>query len=133
MRVWIKVITEVGLLQMQTLHEDGSMDEDMVDGDLGFGMGIRVAPGPTRRKTQSFVGVSDGVASRAERFRHNSQASESPWFPGATETQSRARWRLFQSGRREPQHTPLSSSVVQQPWSQWPGVNCQMAPLPMSS
>lgn len=90
----------VQLLQMQKVNEDCSMDDDMVDGDLGFGMGARVPPSPIRRKTQSFRAITDSVVSRAERFRHNSQTSAPPWFPGpkTTETQCRAQWRLSQSG-----------------------------------
>uniref|UniRef100_H2RXI5 Coiled-coil domain containing 125 n=1 Tax=Takifugu rubripes TaxID=31033 RepID=H2RXI5_TAKRU len=84
---------------MQKVNEDCGMDDDMVDGDLGFGMETRVPPSPIRRKTQSFLGFTDSVASRAERFRHNSQTSEALWFPGpkTTETQCRAQWRLSQS------------------------------------
>lgn len=85
---------------MQKVNEDSGMDDDMVDGDLGFGMGARVTPSPIRRKTQSFLGSTDSVVSRAERFRHNSQTSESQWCPGPkTETQLTAQWRLSQSGK----------------------------------
>lgn len=85
---------------MQKVNEDDGMEDDMVDGDLGFGMGTRVPASPSRRKTQSFLGFTDSVASRAERFRHNSLTSEALWFPGpkTTETQCRAQWRLSQSG-----------------------------------
>lgn len=88
------------MLQMQKVNEDCGMDEDMVDGDLGFGMGTRVPTSPIRRKTQSFLGFTDSLVSSAERFRHNSQTSEALWFPGSktTEIQCRAQWRLSQSG-----------------------------------
>lgn len=86
---------------MQKVGSDCGIDDDMVDGDLGYGMGVRTAASPIRRKAHSFVGVPDSVVSRAQRFRNNSQTSELPWFPGpkTTETQGRAQWRLSQSGK----------------------------------
>lgn len=98
---------------MQKVSEDCGMDDDMVDGDLGFGMGVRAAASPTRRKAHSFVGVADAAVSRAERFRRKSQTSESPWFPGpkAPETQGRAQWRLSQSGRRNCRNTGIHDST----------------------
>lgn len=86
-----------------------SEDDDMVDGDLGFGMGVRAAAVPIRRKTHSFVGDADGAVSRAERFRRSSQTSESPRFAGpkTTETLGRAQWRLSQSGKRLSRHRHL--------------------------
>ena len=100
-------VTKGRTLQMQEVDEDCGMDDDVVDGDLGFGMGVRAAAAPTRRKAHSFVGVADGSLSRAQRFRNNSQTPESPWCPGArtTETQARAQWRLPQSGRSYSTHT----------------------------
>lgn len=80
-----------------------SEDDDMVDGDLGFGMEVRAAAGPIRRKAHSVVGVADGVVSRAQRFRHNSLTSESPWLPGpkTRETPGRSQGRLSQSGKSQ--------------------------------
>lgn len=94
---------------MEQGGEDWDMDDDMVDGDLGFGMEVRAAASPIRRKAHSFVAVSDGVVSRAERFRHNSQTTDSPWSPGPrrTETQGRAQWRLSQSGKNRCPNTGI--------------------------
>lgn len=88
------------LLQMQEVSEACSLDDDMVDGDLGDGMGVRAAPNPTRKKSQSFAGVSETLLTGSGRLRCNSQTLEAAWIPGLkiSETQRRAHWKLSSSG-----------------------------------
>ncbi|XP_045898759.1 coiled-coil domain-containing protein 125 [Micropterus dolomieu] len=79
---------------MQEVSAACSLDDDMVDGDLGDGMGVRAAPSYTRKKSPSFAGITETPLPRAER--RSSQAGEAAWIPGlkTAETQQRARWKL---------------------------------------
>lgn len=89
------------LVQMQEVSEACSPDDDMVDGDLGDGMGVRVAPSCTRKKSQSFAGVTETLLPRAERLRCSSQSGQAAWIPGLkmAGTQQRARWKLPHSSK----------------------------------
>lgn len=86
---------------MQKFSEACSLDDDMVDGDLGVGMGVRATPNPIRKKSQSFAGVTETVVSRAETLRRSSQISESAWVPGQKipETQWKPHWKHSRSGK----------------------------------
>ncbi|XP_040899084.1 coiled-coil domain-containing protein 125 isoform X2 [Toxotes jaculatrix] len=81
---------------MQEINEACSLDDDMVDGDLGDGMGVRAAPSSTRTKSQSFTGLSETLLSQAELRRCSSQSAETAWILGlkTAEVQQRARWKL---------------------------------------
>ncbi len=89
------------LVQMQEVSEACSRDDDMADGDLGDGMGVRAAPSSTRRKSQSFAGVTETLLPGAERLKCSSQAGEGAWIPGLkmAGTQQRARWNLPRSSK----------------------------------
>ncbi|XP_054457600.1 coiled-coil domain-containing protein 125 [Anoplopoma fimbria] len=80
---------------MQEVSEACSPDDDMVDGDLGDGMGVRAAPSSTRNKSQSFAGFPEKLLSRTELRGRGSLTGEAAWIPGlkATGTQQRARWK----------------------------------------
>lgn len=88
-------------VQMQEVSEACSLDDDMVDGDLGDGMGVRAAPSSTRKKSQSFASVTETLLPGAERLRCSSQAGEAAWIPGLkmAGTQQRARWKLLRSSK----------------------------------
>ncbi|XP_040012270.1 coiled-coil domain-containing protein 125 isoform X2 [Xiphias gladius] len=81
---------------MQEVSEACCLDDDMVDGDLGDGMGVRAAPSSTSKKSQSFAGLSETLLPRAELLRCTSQARETAWIPGlkTAGTQQRAWWKL---------------------------------------
>ncbi|XP_051278298.1 coiled-coil domain-containing protein 125 isoform X1 [Dicentrarchus labrax] len=81
---------------MQEVSEASNLDDDMVDGDLGDGMGVRAAPNSTRKKSQSVAGVTEILLPGAERHRNSSQTGDAVWIPGlkTAETQQRARWKL---------------------------------------
>ncbi|XP_035515077.1 coiled-coil domain-containing protein 125 isoform X2 [Morone saxatilis] len=85
---------------MQEVSEASNLDDDMVDGDLGDGMGVRAAPSFTRKKSQSVAGVTESLLPGAERHRNSGQTGEAVWIPGlkTAETQQRARWKLLCSG-----------------------------------
>ncbi|XP_022612184.1 coiled-coil domain-containing protein 125 isoform X2 [Seriola dumerili] len=80
--------------QMQEVSEACSLDDDMLDGDLGDGVGVRSAPSSTGKRSQSFTGLSETL------YRHSSQAGEPVRIPGlkTTETQQRVRWTLPRCG-----------------------------------
>ncbi|TMS03274.1 Coiled-coil domain-containing protein 125 [Larimichthys crocea] len=84
---------------MQEVSKARSLDDDMVDGDLGDGMGVGAAPSSTRKKSQSFAGVTETLIPGAEHLRRSSQTVEAPWIPGlkSGEAQHRARWKLSRS------------------------------------
>ncbi|GAA6234158.1 coiled-coil domain-containing protein 125 [Lates japonicus] len=90
---------------MQEVSEACSLDDDMLDGDLGDGMGVRAAPSSNSKKSQSSAGLSETLLPQAELLRHSSQAGETAWIPGlkTAETQQRARWKL-------PRCTPAGSN-----------------------
>lgn len=76
-------------VQMQEVSEACSpVEDDMVDGDLGDGMRFRAAPSSTRKKSQSFAGLTDTLLSTTELLRCSSNPG-----PKAAETQQRARWK----------------------------------------
>ncbi|XP_073321541.1 coiled-coil domain-containing protein 125 [Pagrus major] len=68
------------------------LDDDMADGDLGDGMGFRSAPNSTKKKSQSFAGITEIQMPAAERRRCGSQTGEVAWIPGlmTAETQQRS-------------------------------------------
>ncbi|XP_028269849.1 coiled-coil domain-containing protein 125 isoform X2 [Parambassis ranga] len=80
---------------MQEVSEACSLDDDMVGGDLGDGMGVRAAPSSTRKTSQSSGGLSEGLSIRSEMLRHSSQAGERAWMPAlkTADTLQRARWK----------------------------------------
>ncbi|XP_074493683.1 coiled-coil domain-containing protein 125 isoform X2 [Sebastes fasciatus] len=85
--------------RMQEVSEACSpVEDDMVDGDLGDGMRVRAAPSSTRKKSQSFAGLTDTLLSTTELLRCSSNPG-----PKAAETQQRARWKWT---------LPHSSSLV---------------------
>nr|XP_020455052.1 coiled-coil domain-containing protein 125 [Monopterus albus]XP_020455053.1 coiled-coil domain-containing protein 125 [Monopterus albus]XP_020455054.1 coiled-coil domain-containing protein 125 [Monopterus albus] len=77
---------------MQEVSKTCSLDDDMLDGDLGDGMEVRVAPSSTVKKS-SFTNL-------VETPLPSSQAGEVAWIPGlkATEAQQRARWKVPHCG-----------------------------------
>ncbi|XP_041792208.1 coiled-coil domain-containing protein 125 isoform X2 [Chelmon rostratus] len=81
---------------MQEVSEACRLDDDMVDGDLGDGMGVRAAPNSTRKKSQSFTSVIQTLLPEAEWLRQSTQIGEAAWIPGlkTADTQQRARWKL---------------------------------------
>ncbi|XP_067456177.1 coiled-coil domain-containing protein 125 isoform X1 [Thunnus thynnus] len=76
--------------------EASSLDDDMVDGDLGDGMGVRAAPSSTRKKSQSSTGVTGTLLPGAELLRRSSQGEEAAWIPRLkiAERQQRTNWKL---------------------------------------
>ncbi|XP_026198091.1 coiled-coil domain-containing protein 125 isoform X2 [Anabas testudineus] len=72
---------------MQEVSETCSLDDDMVDGDLGDGMEVRKAASSTRKKSQSLGSVSEPLLPGA---------GEAAWIPRLkiAEVQQRARWKL---------------------------------------
>ncbi|KAG8011630.1 hypothetical protein GBF38_003890 [Nibea albiflora] len=84
---------------MQEVSKACSLDDDMADGDLGDGMGVGAAPSSTRKKSQSFAGVTETLIPGAEHLRRSSQTVEAAWIPGikSGEAQHRARWKLSRS------------------------------------
>ncbi|XP_068577225.1 coiled-coil domain-containing protein 125 [Cebidichthys violaceus] len=77
---------------MQEAGEARSPEDDMANGDLGDGMGVRAAPSSTRNKSQSADGLTETPLSRTEPL---GRAGEAAWIPGlkTTGTQQRARWK----------------------------------------
>lgn len=73
------------LMQMQEVGVACGLDDDMADGDLGDGMGVRAVPSSTRKKSQS---------SGSESLLNG--AGEAAWIPGlkTADAQQRARWKL---------------------------------------
>lgn len=86
---------------MQEVKKAGSPDDDMVAGDLGDGMGVGAAPRSTRKKSQSFFGVTENLLPGPAWLMHSSQSGDAGWIPALriVETQQRARWKLSHSGR----------------------------------
>ncbi|KAI3372302.1 hypothetical protein L3Q82_022668 [Scortum barcoo] len=84
------------LVQMQEVSESCSLEDDMVDGDLGDGMGVRAAPSSTGKKSQSVASVTETLLPGAERRRCSTQAGQAAWIPGLKTTgmELRARWKL---------------------------------------
>ncbi|CAJ1068657.1 coiled-coil domain-containing protein 125 [Xyrichtys novacula] len=85
---------------MQAVGGACDLDDDMLDGDLGDGMGGRAAHKPGRMKSQSFSGVSETPLIGADRLRRSLQTGEPTLIPGlkTKETLQKARWKLQLSG-----------------------------------
>lgn len=84
------------LIQMQEvseINEAQSLEDDMLDGDLGDGMGVRETPSSTRKRSQRFAGLSESLLLRPDLIMHSSEAGEAAWIP-ALKTAERARWKL---------------------------------------
>lgn len=77
---------------MQEASEACSLEDDMVDGDLGDGMEVRKAHSSTRTKSQSLHSVSETLLPGA---------GDAAWITRLkiAEVQQRARWKLPRSGR----------------------------------
>ena len=89
------------VLQMQDVSESAqSLDDDMVDGDLGNGMEVRAPTISIRKKSQTFAGLAESHLLGAERLRHSSQTLDAVWLPGLkiAETQRKASWKPTCSG-----------------------------------
>lgn len=82
-------------MQMQSSREKSSLDDDMVDGDLGNGMEARTASTSTRMKSQSFAGVTETELSQLERLGCSRQTFEVAWVHKMkkSEPQLRAHWK----------------------------------------
>lgn len=82
-------------MQMQSSREDSSLDDDMVDGDLGNGLEARTASTSTRKKSQSFTGVTETELSQLERLGCSRQTFEVAWIHRMkkTETQQGVHWK----------------------------------------
>lgn len=85
---------------MQHVCEAGSLEDDMVDGDLGDGMRVRAAPSFTRKKSQSSTGPTVSLLPDAELLRHNSLTGEVPWTPSLKTAgwQPSTCWKLQRTG-----------------------------------
>lgn len=83
------------LLQMPVVSEACSLDDDMVDGDLGDGTGVRATSISSGKRSQSFTGLSETL------LRRSSQTGEQVWIPGlkTPDIQQRARWTLPRCGK----------------------------------
>lgn len=92
---------EFGLVQQQEVMQASSLDDDMVDGDLGVGMGVRAAPSSIRKKSHSSAGVTGTLLPGAELFRCSSQGGEAGWIPRlkTAERQQRTNWKLPCTGK----------------------------------
>ncbi|XP_053181590.1 coiled-coil domain-containing protein 125 [Scomber japonicus] len=80
--------------------EASSLDDDMMDGDLGDGMGVIAASSSTRKKSQSSNGVMGATLPRAELLRRSGQGGENTWIPRLkiTERQLTIPWKLPHTG-----------------------------------
>lgn len=90
--VYMTLALDLNQVQMQEVSEACSLDDDMVDGDLGDGTEVRKAPSSTRKKSQSLHSVPETPLPGA---------GEATWIPRLkiAEVQQRARWKLPCSGR----------------------------------
>lgn len=88
------------LFQMEELSEDCSLNDDMVDGDLGDGIGVTTALSSTRMKSERVSGRSESRLLRADPLQCSSRAGEAVWTPTiqTAETQQRAQRELSYSG-----------------------------------
>nr|XP_019959555.1 PREDICTED: coiled-coil domain-containing protein 125 [Paralichthys olivaceus] len=59
-----------------------NLDDDMVDGDLGDGLGVRASSGSTSKKSQSSAALSEILLPQAELLRCSSQAGVTAWIAG---------------------------------------------------
>lgn len=86
-------LTSLGfnVMQMQGVSEACSLDDDMMDGDLGDGMGVRNAPSSTRKKNQSLRSSSEPLLPGA---------GEATLTPGLKITEEqRAHWKVLCCGK----------------------------------
>ncbi|XP_035801792.1 coiled-coil domain-containing protein 125 isoform X1 [Amphiprion ocellaris] len=79
--------------EVSEVNEAWSLEDDMLDGDLGDGMGVSETPSSTRKRSQRFAGLSESLLLRAELIIRSSEAGEAAWIP-APKTAERARWKL---------------------------------------
>ncbi|XP_035768758.1 coiled-coil domain-containing protein 125 [Neolamprologus brichardi] len=84
---------------MEELSEDCSLNDDMVDGDLGDGIGVTTALSSTRMKSERVSGRSESRLLRADPLQCSSRAGEAVWTPTiqTAETQQRAQRELSYS------------------------------------
>ncbi|XP_062240956.1 coiled-coil domain-containing protein 125 [Platichthys flesus] len=77
-----------------------NLDDDMVDGDLGDGVGVRASPSSTSKKNQSFAALSETLLPQAELLRRSSQAGETAWIAGmkTAKTHQGSDWRVPHCG-----------------------------------
>ncbi|CAB1414065.1 unnamed protein product [Pleuronectes platessa] len=73
-----------------------NLDDDMVDGDLGDGVGVRGSSSSTNKKNQSFAALSETLLPQAELLRRSSQAGETAWIAGmkTAKTYQGSDWRV---------------------------------------
>ncbi len=81
---------------MEEVSEACSLEDDMVGGDLGDGMGVKAAPSSSRKKSQSLAGASEAVQPGAEWL--SSHTGEAAWIPGL-KSERRVCWKLSLSGK----------------------------------
>lgn len=88
------------LFQMEELSEDCSLKDDMVDGDLGDGIGVTTALSSTRMKSDRVSGRSESRLLRTDPLQCSSRAGEAVWTPTikTAETQQRAQRELSYFG-----------------------------------
>ncbi|KAM9392326.1 coiled-coil domain-containing protein 125 isoform 2-T2 [Pholidichthys leucotaenia] len=81
--------------EMQEIREGCSLDDDMLDGDLGDGMRVRAAPN-SGKKSRSLTGLSEGLLLKAQLLRPSSQPGDELCTPAmkTAEVQQRAYWKL---------------------------------------
>ena len=93
--------TGLDFVQTQQVMEASSLDDDMMDGDLGDGMGVIAASSSTRKKSQSSNGVMGATLPRAELLRRSGQGGENTWIPRLkiTERQLTIPWKLPHTGK----------------------------------
>lgn len=77
---------------MEELSEDCSLKDDMVDGDLGDGIGVTTALSSTRMKSDRVSGRSESRLLRTDPLQCSSRAGET------AETQHRAQRELSYFG-----------------------------------
>ncbi|XP_035022872.1 coiled-coil domain-containing protein 125 [Hippoglossus stenolepis] len=77
-----------------------NLEDDMVDGDLGDGLGVRASSSSTSKKNQSFAALSETLLPQAELLRRSSQAGETAWITGmkTAKTHQGSDWRVPHCG-----------------------------------
>ncbi|XP_071771292.1 coiled-coil domain-containing protein 125 [Centroberyx gerrardi] len=66
---------------MQGVREAGSLEDDMADGDLGDGTGIRPRPSSTSRKSRSASWQMGNLLPGTELLQRGSQVGDAAWTP----------------------------------------------------
>ncbi|KAM9858196.1 coiled-coil domain-containing protein 125 [Aulostomus maculatus] len=81
---------------MQDLSEASSLDDDMVDGDLGDGMKVRAVSSSSWKKSESSTGPPVTILPNAELLSWRSQAGDTTWIQRVktAEWQQRTRWKM---------------------------------------